>query len=216
MKERWRALITELAPSVPGDWEIRGSGWRTSLVRQPEPWTIAWIGFTKSAYSDEGWFHAGVAPLVTHHFNWGSPFTVRTDRVEGFPKAIDLTNPGVGEVLREFAVGPAIEKIERGLSSVLASGAEKNYARAQRPRRPPHYWLMVPGWRVVLGTDSPEAPAAEAVEFYTELGDTEAITFYQTLLDTWKADGREGTLTFLEADRVRKIRAGGLRGMKIV
>lgn len=114
LKERWRVMVGELAAELSGDWQVVGRGWVTSLVRRPEPWTLAWIGFTKSGFSDDGWFHAGVAPLVTDRFDWSSPFGVRIDEVPGLPKQVDLTDPAAAGLLRTFATGSAAERIAVG------------------------------------------------------------------------------------------------------
>jgi hypothetical protein len=117
--------------------------------------------------------------------------------------------------LYRFAVGPAAEKIEFGSVERMAMASEKSFARPFDRRKPPHYWLMAPGWRTVRGADSPVAPAREAVEFCRQKDIPEGVAFYQTVIDTWENEGREGVLAFLEADRKRKVRAAGLHGMPL-
>jgi hypothetical protein len=215
LKDRWRSLVMGLAESLDGDWQVRGRGLITSLVRQPDPWTIAWVGFSKSKYSDDGWYHAGVESLVTYEFGWYTTFGVRMSELREWPRKVDLTDSAASDLLYRFAVGPAAEKIKEGSVERMAMASEKSFARPYDRRKLPHYWLMAPGWRTVLGTDSPVAPARDAIEFCRQRDIAEGLTFYQTLIDTWENEGREGALTFLKADRKRKVRAAGLHGMPL-
>ncbi len=63
----------------------------------------------------------------------------------------------------------------------MAEAAERQLARPLERRRPPRYWLMAPGWRVVLETGSLEGPALEAIEWLRRREVQDAAAFYQAL-----------------------------------
>ncbi|MEU7478312.1 hypothetical protein AB0A63_20170 [Lentzea sp. NPDC042327] len=113
LRERWHQLAGELAPSLPGRWSLRGRGKQTVLVREPWDWTVSWIGFDKSAYSDEGWFLAAVEPLVLDRFRWALSYGMRMDEVRGGPLGVNLWSDNAGQVLHDFVHNAALPELDQ-------------------------------------------------------------------------------------------------------
>ncbi|TWP46227.1 hypothetical protein FKR81_36415 [Lentzea tibetensis] len=209
--DRWHELARELAPSLPGRWRLRGRGDLTALVQEPWDWTVRWIGFERSSFSDEGWFQAAVEPPVRDRFKWALTFGLRMDEVQGGPRRVDLWSAEAGQVLQEFAVKAALPEFEHWTVETFASAAEKSLQRPVERRRPPHYWMMAPAWRVILDTGSPEEPLRQIIDYCNEHeAFNRALPFYEEVLERWQAGGRDETLRFLEFDRDRKLEEAGL------
>lgn len=206
---RWLDLAAETARELPGQWSVRGGGLKAALVRGPFEWTLPWIGFEEDAlYSHAGLtgrFVAGVSPLVEHEFQWLLTFGVRMADLGDGPREVDLEHPGAAAVLREFAIKHAIPTFDHWTVERIAERCERQTDKPLERRTPPHRWLGAPGFRVVLGTGSPEALALDAIEFGRERQIKGMPEFYQSLLDAWRAGGRPAALSFLEADRDRKL-----------
>ncbi|ANZ41512.1 hypothetical protein BBK82_41730 [Lentzea guizhouensis] len=209
--ERWHELARELAPSLPGQWSLRGWGEQTVLVEEPWDWTARWIGFDRSAYSEDGWFMAAVEPLVLDRFRWALSFGIRMDEVRGGPLSVDLWADNAGQVLHDFVHGAALAVLDEWTVEKFAAAADKSMQRPVEKRRAPHYWLLAPGYRVVLDTGSPEEPLRQVIDHINESGKfATALLFYEELLERWQTGGRDKALKFLEFDRDRKMEEAGL------
>jgi hypothetical protein len=66
-------------------------------------------------------------------------------------------------VALDFATGPAQQEINQYSVERLAEIAEAAFAADSGMRSHNLHWLLVPGWRVILETDSPEHPAEMAL-----------------------------------------------------
>ncbi len=209
--ERWHELAEELAPSLPGRWSLRGRGQLTALVQEPWDWTLRWIGFDRSSFSEDGWFMAAVEPLVLDRFRWALSYGLRMDEVRGGPLDVDLRSDKAGQVLHDFAHNAALPVFDKWTVEKFASAAEKSLQRPVERRRPPHYWLMAPGYRVVLDTESPEEPLQQIISYCNEReAFNRALPFYEEFLERWQSGGHDEALRFLELDRDRKIGEAGL------
>ncbi|WP_157529702.1 hypothetical protein [Nocardia sp. NRRL S-836] len=209
--ERWHELAKELAPSLPGRWSLRGRGELTALVQEPWDWAVRWIGFDRSSYSEEGWFMAAVEPLVLDRFRWALSYGMRMDEVRGGPLSVDLRSDDAGQVLHDFAHNAALPVFDKWTIEKFADAADRSMQRPVEQRRQPYYWLMAPGYRVVLDTGSPEEPLRQIIDYINEGGKfAKALPFYEELLKRWQSGGRDEALKFLEFDRDRKIEEAGL------
>ncbi|MGZ3144427.1 hypothetical protein ACVDFE_21030 [Lentzea chajnantorensis] len=207
LEERWH----ELARKLPGQWSVRGRGDLTVLVREPWDWTVSWIGFERSSFSEEGWFQAAVEPLVLESFRWARTFGLRMDEVRGGPRRVDLRSPEAGQVLHDFAHNAALPLFDKWTVEKFAGAADRSMQRPVEQRRPPYYWMLAPGYRVVLDTGSPEEPLRQVIDYINEHGKfTKSLPFYEELLKRWQTGGRGEALRFLEFDRDRKIGEAGL------
>ncbi|MQA81750.1 MAG: hypothetical protein GEV10_25300 [Streptosporangiales bacterium] len=198
----WQRLAAELRTDLPGDWSLRGKGRMTKLVREPVDWRLCWVGFGKSAYSSAGWLYAAVQPLCTY---FGGPpmslnYGIRMDDVEGGPSSVDLTEPGAGDVVRDFLAGPAPATFDEWPLELFGTASERNLARPRDERGTPRFWLLAPGCRVVLDTGSPVEPAREAAAYHLEWedGTAEEAAYYAGLADAFEAGGRDKALAYLE------------------
>ncbi|MBA8957644.1 hypothetical protein ACFQU9_07805 [Actinomadura namibiensis] len=210
LQRRWREMARELAPTLPGTWRLRGRGRSRVLVREPIEWTVAWIGFSRSAFSESGWFMAAVEPLVKPTFSWALSFGLRMDEVRNGPKDVDLRDDSAARDLARFAHEAALAELDRWTVERLAGAAEKSLKRPLERRRPPHYWLMAPGWRVLLDTGSPREVFDEVVDFFGSRDLQEQLPFYQDLCDRWESGGRPEALAFLQSHRDHKLEAARL------
>jgi hypothetical protein len=209
--ERWHELAKELARSLPGRWSLRGRGDLTVLIQDPWDWAARWVGFERGSFSDEGWFQAAVEPLVLDRFRWARSFGLRMDEVQGGPRRVDLRSNDAGQVLHDFAHNAALPVFDKWTVDRFAGSADRSMQRPVEQRRPPHYWLMAPGYRVVLDTGSPEEPLRQIIDHINERGAFKtSLPFYEELLERWQAGGRDEALKFLEFDRDRKIEEAGL------
>ncbi|MFD0690012.1 hypothetical protein [Actinomadura fibrosa] len=207
LQRRWQELALELAPTLPGTWRLRGHGWHRVLVREPVEWTATWIGFDRSAFSERGRFIAGVEPLVQPTFSWALSFGLTMDAVRGGPMRVDLRDDSAAQDLATFVHDAALAELDRWTVERFASAAEKSLTRPLERRRPPHYWLMTPGWRVLLDTGDPREVLDDVAAFLRSRDSDERLGFYLTLCDHWESGGRPEALAFLESDRVRKVAA---------
>lgn len=208
--ERWHELALELAPKLPGRWSLRGRGDLTVLVQEPWDWRLQWIGFDKSSFSDKGSFVAAVEPLVLDRFRWAFSYGLRMDEVKGGPLSVDLWSDDAAQVLHDFVQNGAQPVFEKWTVEKFADASERSLQRPVERRRPPHYWLMAPGYRIILDTKSPEEPLQQIIDWYHSRDFGQNALFYEELLERWQAGGRDEAMKFLEVDRDRKIEEAGL------
>ncbi|MGC3862913.1 hypothetical protein ACPSM1_22305 [Micromonospora chersina] len=212
---RWRHVLTELRPDLPGEWSVRGTGLGTVLVREPLDWALAWIGYSGSPTRPVGWVAAGVQPLVTPFTSWIMTYGIRMDEVRPGPSTVDLTADGAVEQARRFVLDTGLAKIDGWPAERLADVAERDFA--QDPRRRRTHWHQLPGWRVVNGTASPVEPATELVELCRERAAgtsgtgarqlAEQAAFHDGLVRAWQDGEREAALEFLTAQRDQALAA---------
>ncbi|MFG1660074.1 hypothetical protein ACGFIY_26405 [Micromonospora chersina] len=212
---RWRHVLTELRPDLPGEWSVRGAGLDTVLVREPLDWALAWIGYSGSPTRPVGWVAAGVQPLVTPFTSWIMTYGVRMDEVRTGPSTVDLSSAGAVEQARRFALDAGLEKIDGWPAERLADVAERDFA--QDPRRRRTHWHQLPGWRVVNGTGSPVEPATQLVELCRERAAgtsgtgarqlAEQAAFHDGLVRAWQNGERDAALEFLTAQRDQALAA---------
>ncbi|MFC3502766.1 hypothetical protein ACFOOK_17545 [Micromonospora krabiensis] len=206
---RWRQILTELRPDLPGQWSLRGSGLGTVLAREPVDWALAWIGYSGSPTRPQGWVSAGVQPLVTPFTSWVMTYGVRMDEVRSGPRTVDLLSDEAADQTRRFVLDTGLAKIESWPSERLADVAERDYAQAPAKRRT--HWHQVPGWRVVTGSASPVDPAQQLADLSQgraaeasgkgarQLADQAA--FYERLVAAWHEGERDAALRFLTEQR---------------
>ncbi|HEX5597746.1 MAG TPA: hypothetical protein VFX61_17280 [Micromonosporaceae bacterium] len=211
---RWRQILSELRPQLPGTWSIRGTGLDTMLVREPLDWSLAWIGYADSPTRPLGWVAAGVQPLVTPMRGFVMTYGARMDEVPSGPRTVDLLSDVAADHTRQFVLGPGLEKINSWPPIRLAEVAERDFAQNPRGRRT--YWHQLPGWRVVNGTASPVEPATQLAELCRERARasgkaarkmSERATFYEQLRQTWAEGERDAALRFLVEQRNRALAA---------
>ncbi|GGQ71384.1 hypothetical protein [Couchioplanes azureus] len=212
---RWRNILTELRPHLPGDWSVRGTGPDTVLTREPVDWALAWIGYADSPTRAEGWVSAGVQPLVVPFTSWVMTYGIRMDEVRSGPRTVDLLADDADEQVRQFVLGAGLEKIDSWPVERLADVAERDFA--QDPRRRRTHWHQLPGWRVVNGTASPVEPAEQLVTLCRERAEgsskkgaqqlLEQAAFYERLREVWNESGRDAALQFLTERRQQDLAA---------
>lgn len=210
---RWRNILAELRPHLPGDWSVRGTGPDTMLIREPVDWALTWIGFFDSPTSSDSWVAAGVQPLVVPFTSLVMTYGISMNEVRSGPPAIDLLADDADEHVRQFVLGAGLEKIDGWPAERLADVAERDFA--QDPRRRRTHWHQLPGWRVVNGTASPAEPAEQLVTRYRELAGGSSkrgarqllkhVEFYELLRDVWNDGGRDDALKFLVEHRDRDL-----------
>ncbi|MEU4370760.1 hypothetical protein [Micromonospora chersina] len=212
---RWRHVLTELRPDLPGEWSVRGSGLGAVLVREPLDWALAWIGYSGSPTRPLGWVAAGVQPLVTPFTSWIMTYGIRMDEVGSGPSTVDLAADEAVEQARRFVLDAGLAKIDGWPAERLADVAERDFA--QDPRRRRTHWHQLPGWRVVNGTASPVEPATQLVELCRERAAgtsgtgarqlAEQAAFHDGLVRAWQDGKREAALEFLTAQRDQALAA---------
>lgn len=212
---RWRHVLTELRPDLPGEWSVRGTGLGTVLVREPLDWALAWIGYSGSPTRPVGWVAAGVQPLVAPFTSWVMTYGVRMDEVRSGPSTLDLSSDGAVEQARRFVLDAGLAKIDGWPAERLADVAERDFA--QDPSRRRTHWHQLPGWRVVNDTASPVEPATQLVELCRERAAgtsgtgarqlAEQAAFHEGLVRAWQDGEREAALEFLTAQRDQALAA---------
>ncbi|WP_433311190.1 hypothetical protein [Micromonospora chersina] len=212
---RWRHVLTELRPDLPGEWSVRGAGLGTVLVREPLDWALAWIGYSGSPTRPVGWVAAGVQPLVAPFTSWVMTYGVRMDEVRSGPSTVDLSSDGAVEQARRFVLDAGLPKLDGWPAERLADVAERDFA--QDPSRRRTHWHQLPGWRVVNGTASPVEPATQLVELCRERAAgtsgtgarqlAEQAAFHEGLVRAWQDGEREAALEFLTAQRDQALAA---------
>ncbi|MGV9806111.1 hypothetical protein [Micromonospora chersina] len=206
---RWRHVLTELRPDLPGEWSVRGTGLGTVLVREPLDWALAWIGYSGSPTRPVGWVAAGVQPLVSPFISWVMTYGVRMDEVRSGPPTVDLSADEAVEQARRFVLDAGLAKLDSWPAERLADVAERDFA--QDPHRRRTHWHQLPGWRVVTGTASPVEPATQLVDLCHERAAgtsgtgarqlAEQAAFHEGLVRAWQDGDREAALAFLTAQR---------------
>ncbi|TYB40336.1 hypothetical protein FXF50_00985 [Micromonospora sp. AP08] len=212
---RWRHVLTELRPELPGEWSVRGAGLGMVLAREPLDWALAWIGYSGSPTRPVGWVAAGVQPLVSPFTSWIMTYGVRMDEVRSGPPTVDLSADEAVEQARRFVLKAGLAKIDGWPAERLADVAERDFA--QDPRRRRTHWHQLPGWRVVNGTGSPVEPATQLVELCRERAAgtsgtgarqlAEQAAFHEGLVRAWQDGEREAALEFLTAQRDQALAA---------
>ncbi|SCL45896.1 hypothetical protein [Micromonospora chersina] len=212
---RWRQVLTELRPDLPGEWSVRGTGLGTVLVREPLDWALAWIGYSGSPTRPVGWAAAGVQPLVTPFTSWIMTYGIRMDEVRTGPSTLDLSADQAVEQARRFVLDAGLAKIDGWPAERLADVAERDFA--QDPGRRRTHWHQLPGWRVVNGTASPVEPATQLVALCRERAAgtsgtgarqlAEQAAFHDGLVRAWQDGEREAALEFLTARRDQALAA---------
>ncbi|MFI7519805.1 hypothetical protein [Micromonospora globbae] len=212
---RWRQILSELRPELPGEWSVRGGGLGTVLVREPVDWTVAWIGYAGSPTRPEGWVSAAVQPLVMPFTSWIMTYGIRMDEAGSGPRTVDLASDAAADQTRRFVLDAGLEKIDSWPADRLAQVAERDYA--QEPRRRRTHWHQLPGWRVVTGAASPVEPATQLADLCHERARgtsgkgarqlTEQAGFYERLAQAWHEGERDAALRFLAEERDRALTA---------
>lgn len=202
----WRALLDELAPTLPGEWRVRTRGRSRPpvLVREPVEWTLSWFGMSRPRKTVDPFLMAGVTPLVGHVTSLTSDFGLRSDEVRPRPayRTVPLTAPEAAEHLRTFFWQDAWPRMEQGTYQAHAERAEAQFAQAPADREPPWVFPEAAGWRVVLGTGSPVEPARQAVETFAAMeGAEDAVACYTGLVEAWESGGPAAALHQLERQR---------------
>jgi len=200
----WRGLLTRLAPKLPGEWRVRGSGRRIVLVQEPMEWTVPWLGMTRSRKTDDPYLMAGVTSLVGPVMGLTSEFGLRSDEVHPRPAyfTISLSAPDAEDLVHSFFVNDAWPLMQHGTYEGHAKQAEEQLAEPEAEREPPWVFPEAAGWRVVLETGSPVEPARQAIEKFRSWGDADdEVVFYQDLIDAWEAGGQPGALAYLQQQR---------------
>ncbi|MEO3748030.1 hypothetical protein [Plantactinospora sp. B5E13] len=210
---RWRRILAELRPELPGEWSIRGTGVGTLLVREPFDWSLAWIGYDGSPSRPAGWLSAGVQPLVTADAGRVMTYGIRMDEVRSGPRTVDLLSDEAADHVRRFVLDSGLPVLDRWPAERLAEVAERDFAQAPDRRRT--HWHQAPGWRVVTGTASPVEPARELAAL-CRVGSAPRsaagarhraarIAFYEGLDQAWQQGGRAEALRFLTGWRDRVL-----------
>jgi hypothetical protein len=203
---RWPRLLTELAPTLPGEWDIRGGrGAKALLIRQPVGWTFTWIGLYRVRVADDPYLMVGLVPTVMP-FSLNLAYGQRSDG----PGTFNLVADDATAAIRRFLLDDALPDLDTWTESFLAQVAEVSLTRPAAERVSPHF-LQAAGWRVINDTGSPVQPAEEAIAFYRERDATEEASWYQGLIDAWRQGGRTTALSYLEEQRL-----DGLRRLKIL
>lgn len=218
---RWRRILAELRPELPGEWSIRGTGVGTLLVREPFDWSLPWIGYDGSPSRPAGWVSAGVQPLVTADVGRVMTYGIRMDEVRSGPRTVDLLSDEAAGHVRRFVLDSGLPVLDRWPAERLAEVAERDFAQ-ERDRRRTH-WHQVPGWRVVTGTASPVEPARELAEVCRDRSSPRSaagtrqqaarIAFYEGLGQAWRQDGHAEALRFLTGWRDRLLTEQKLDGI---
>jgi hypothetical protein len=197
--KRWLEIAREVGDALPGEWTVRGPQY-ASLVREPVEWVLPWISYGRSVHGGAGgWLSAGVLPLVEPFTGWHLLYGLRMDSVPGAPRTITLDDPTASEVARDFALGPALEKLNRWSPERMAEVAEIDLA--DPPEKRDRYWWGAPAWRVIFGSGSPTECAAEAADKMCELEIESGPEFYDGLVTAWDSGGRDAALDFLRRHR---------------
>ena len=200
----WRGLLTRLAPTFPGDWQVRGSGRRVVLVKRPVEWTLPWLGMSRTRSTDDPYLMAGVTPLVGPLIGLTSEFGLRSDEVHPRPAyfTVSLAAPEAEEQVRSFFLNDAWPLMQHGTYEGHATRAEEQFAQPVPNRHPPWVFPDAAGWRVVLGTGSPVEPARQGIEKFRSMGDADQdVAFYQELIEAWEAGGQPAALAYLQEHR---------------
>ncbi|MCG5461959.1 hypothetical protein AB0K35_04165 [Micromonospora sp. NPDC053740] len=212
---RWRQILSELRPALPGEWRLRGVGVGSVLAREPLGWSLAWIGYSGSPTRPVGWVAAGVQPLVTPYASWIMTYGVRMDEVQSAPPTVDLMSDAAAGQTRQFVLDTGLKEIDNWPPARLADVAERDFAHDPRQRRT--HWHQLPGWRVVNGTASPVEPATQLAQLCRDRAAgmsgkaarqlAEQATFYERLIQAWHDGEREQALQFLTSQRDQALAA---------
>lgn len=206
-------ILRILYEELPGQWSLRGGGLKSILVREPIGWAIPWIGCSKASSVRT---HAGVAPALTPELRLlMGVYGLDMGDVPRGPRSIELGEDGDLEVARTFA-GHALTRIDELTPDRYADWAERSLHMLLAGQEPPHtYVLMAPGWRVANDNGDPvEAAEACITWVHRKWPKTPAVIppkqrFFEGLIDTYKAGGRERALTFLTENRERQLAEQG-------
>ncbi|AVT36554.1 hypothetical protein [Plantactinospora sp. BB1] len=206
---RWRQILFELRPALPGEWSVRGTGLGMSLVREPLDWALGWIGYSGSPSRPVGWAAAGVQPLVTPPLGFGLTYGIRMDEVRSGPRTVDLLADDAADAIRRFVLDAGLAEIDAWPVERLAEVAERDFA--QDPHRRGKHWDHLPGWRVVTGSGSPVEPAEQLTALCRQKAGTasgrgsrrlaERGTFYERLCEEWHEGGSGAALRLLAEQR---------------
>lgn len=195
----WTRIIGALAPSLPGDWTVRGGrGAKAVLVRQPVEWTFAWIGLDRVRVTDHPYLMSGLVPLVIPVDGFSAFYGLRSDEA-WLPGTVDLLSATAPETVRRFILSHAVPMMEPWTPQALANAAEDSYRRAE-----PGFdvnLVQAAGWRVVNESGSPVEPAERAIELFRPRHAPEVVTWYEKLTAAWNQGGRPAALTYLEQHR---------------
>jgi hypothetical protein len=206
---RWPRLLKELAPTLPGDWDICGGrGAKALLIRQPVRWTFTWIGLHRIRVADDPYLMVGLVPTV-EPFSLNLTYGQRSDG--GGPGTFDLVADDVTAAIRRYLLDDALPDLDTWTEPFLAQIAEASLTLSDAERVPAPHFLQAAGWRVINDTGSPVQPAEESIAFYRERDATEEAAWYQSLIDAWHQGGRATALSYLEEQRL-----DGLRRLKIL
>jgi len=200
----WRDLLNRLAPTLPGDWQVRGTGRQVVLVKQPVEWTLPWLGMSRTRTTDDPYLMAGVTPLVGPVLALTAEFGLRSDEVRPRPAyvKVSLSAPEAEEQVRSFFMNDAWPRMQQGTYEGHAARAERQFAQPAAERRPPWVFQQAAGWRVVLETGSPVEPARQGLEKFESLGAGENLfAFYRGLIDAWEAGSQPAALAYLQKQR---------------
>lgn len=202
--KRWVEIAEQIKDALPGQWSIRGRGLRTCVVREPIKWLFACVGCGVGSRGTTRLF-ACVKPLFEPGIELTLTYGLLMDEVLNAPKTIDFTDVDAAHVAVEFATGPAQQKINQYTMERLAEIAEMDFAASPEIRSRGLHRLRLPGWRVILETDSPEHPAEMALAWAKDASNDEFESYFAELLTRWRSDGRIGALTFLKEHRERAL-----------
>lgn len=209
---RWVEFLRTLRTELPGEWSIRGGGLKALLVREPIGWAIPWIGCSKASSVR---MHAGVAPAVNAELSWlMGVYGLDMGDVSRGPRSIELGEDGDLDVARTFA-GHALARIDELTLERYAEWAERSLQLLSGPDLPSAYILMAPGWRVVNDSGDPVGAAEACIEWAHQRWPRtpEVIPpkrrFYEELIESWKAGGRERALANLIENRDRQLAEQG-------
>jgi hypothetical protein len=205
---RWPRLLKELAPTLPGDWDVRGGrGAKALVIRQPVKWTFTWIGLYRVRVADDPYLMVGLVPLVMP-FSLNLTHGQRSDSGGG-PGTFNLVADDATAEIRRYLLDDALPDLDPWTEPFLAQIAEVSLNRPAAERGSPHF-LEAAGWRVVNDTGCPVEPAEEAIAFCHERSAPEEAAWYKALIEAWNHGGRTAGLTYLEQHR-----NDGLRRLKI-
>jgi hypothetical protein len=209
--QRWRDLLTALAPTLPGEWRVRGSGRRVVLVREPVEWTVLWLGRSQRRAGDP-YLMSGVTPLVSPVMGLTSQFGLRSDEVWPEPtyRTVSSAAADAGEQIRMFFQRDAWPLMQRGSYEGHAEVAEQQLAQPAAARQPPWVFPDAAGWRVALETGSPLEPARQAIDKLRSMAADDEVAFYEGLVDAWELGGRSAALSYLQRQRDATLARLGL------